>query len=318
MKSRTFLFIFFVFLNFCILKAQNPAIDSLNTWMEFLSSDEMKGRANGSIENIKIADWLAQKFVNFGLHPLPNMKWVLQDYAFSNSWSGYLSNVVGYIPGSRDEPYIVLSAHYDHIGLGAWKGQDNIFNGADDDASGIVLLLGVIKKIQESGMKPDCPIVFAAFSGEEIGLLGSSYFCKSNTIPREKIKMNLNFELVGRSVEFGRHNYYITGPGYSNLAIVLDDFNLMEKWQMISLGPKADFLYMMADNYSFIQKGKNHKNCLPAHTLATSVGENYIHKVYDEAKNIDYENLNSLVDYTTKLVYHLSGDSIVFNCNSNK
>ncbi len=202
--------------------------------------------------------------------------------------------------------------------MAVFEGQDNVYNGADDDASGIVLLLGVAKKIHESGIMPECPVVLIAFSGEEPGLVGSSYFCQSKAIPWDKIKMNLNFELVGRSVEFGKQKYYITGPGYSNLASVLAKFNGTEKWQMINLGRKADQLFTMADNYSFIQQGKNSKNCIPAHTLATSVGDNYVHRVYDEAKNIDYENLNSLVDYTTKLVYYLSRNEVIINCISNK
>ena len=318
MKPKIFFILFILFIHFPIIVAQNTAIDTLKIWMEFLASDDMKGRANGSVENVHIADWLAQKFENFGLRPLPNLNWLIQDYPFPDSWTGYLSNVVGYIPGNSNDSYIILSAHYDHLGLSELKSQDVVFNGADDDASGVVLLLGVAKKIQESGIMPECPIVLVAFSGEELGLMGSSYFCQSETIPRDKIKMNLNFELVGRSMEFGRHKYYITGPGYSNLASVLDKFNLTEKWQLIYLGPKADLLFTMADNYSFIHKGKKSKNCIPAHTLATSVGDNYVHQVYDEAINIDYENLNSLVDYATKLVYYLSGEKVIINCNSDK
>jgi len=308
----------FVFLNFSFVKAQNPAIDTLRTWMEFLASDDMKGRANGSVENVHIADWLAQRFENFGLRPLPNLNWLIQDYPFPDSWTGYLSNVVGYIPGNSNDSYIILSAHYDHIGLSELKSQDVVFNGADDDASGIVLLLGIAKRIQESGVKPESPIVLIAFSGEETGQLGSAYFCQRNTIPPDKIKLELNFELVGRSIEFGRDKYYVTGPGYSNLGSVLSRFNLTEKWQLIYLGPTADELFRMADNYSFFQQGYKSKNCIPAHTLATSVGYNHVHKVHDEAKYIDYENLNSLIDYTTRLIYYIARKDIIINCTSKK
>ncbi len=82
MKSRIYLFFCFVTLNCCLVKAQNPAIDTLKTWMEFLSSDEMKGRANGSVENIEIADWIAGKLLNYGVQPLPNKQWLMQDYPF--------------------------------------------------------------------------------------------------------------------------------------------------------------------------------------------------------------------------------------------
>jgi hypothetical protein len=318
MKPKIFLILYLVFNHFPISNAQNTAVDTLRTWMEFLSSDDMKGRANGSVENIKIADWITQKFTNYGLYPLPHQNWMLQDYRYPGSWTGFLSNVVGYIPGKSDEPYIVLSAHYDHIGVSGYNNKDNVYNGADDDASGIVLLLGIAKKIRESGIKPECSIVMVAFSGEEPGLLGSDYFCHSKIIPMEKVKINLNFELVGRSTEYGKNKYYLTGPNYSNLASILTGYNQSEQWQLIYLGPENNQLYTMADNFSFVRYANKAKCCIPAHTLATSVGEGYIHQVQDEAKYIDYENLNSLVDYTTKLVYYLSGGNVIINCNLNK
>lgn len=315
MKSRIYLFFFFVFLNFSFVKAQNPAIDTLRTWMEFLASDDMKGRANGSVENIKIADWIAKKFTACGLYPLPNQSWMLQDYPYPESWTGYLSNVVGYIPGRSDDTYIILSAHYDHIGVSVNKNKDNVYNGADDDASGIVLLLGIAKKLQERGIKPECSIVLVAFSGEEPGLLGSDYFCRSKIISMEKVKMNLNFELVGRSTEYGKNKYYLTGPDYSNLAGVLTKYNLSEQWQLINLGEENNQLYAMSDNFSFVRYADRAKCCIPAHTLATSVGNGYIHQVQDETKYIDYENLNSLVDYTSNLIFYLSWKDIIINCN---
>jgi hypothetical protein len=315
MKTKLFLILCLIGIHFPIIIAQNEAIDTLKTWIEFLSSDDMKGRANGSVENVKIADWIAKKFANCGLYPLPHQNWMLQDYLYPESWTGFLSNVVGYIPGKSEDTYIVLSAHYDHIGVSGYKNKDNVYNGADDDASGIALLLGIAKKIQERGIIPECSIVMIAFSGEEPGRLGSEYFCQSKIIPMEKVKFNLNFELVGRSTEYGKNKYYLTGPDYSDLASVLTKYNYTEQWQLNYLGPENNLLYTVSDNFSFVRYANRAKCCIPAHTLATSVGVGYIHQVQDEAKYIDYENLNSLVDYTTKLIFYLSWKDIIINCN---
>jgi len=69
---------------------------------------------------------------------------------------------------------------------------DSIFNGADDNVSGIVAMLAIAKTFYEQKLLPECPIVFAAFSNEEEGGLGSQYFCNSNVIPMQKIKLNIN------------------------------------------------------------------------------------------------------------------------------
>ena len=315
---RLLLLLFLIHTNLFCLCAQSPDLDSIKSWMNYLASDNMKGRRNGSPENDKIAGWIAREYSSYGIIPLPGQGSLVQSFKQRTSKDSIiLKNVVGCIPGAEGNRYIVLSAHYDHIGLSRNNPQDSVFNGADDDASGIVTMLGIAKKFSEQGLKPSCTIVFAAFSGEEIGLKGSAYFCRSKIIPVEQIKLNLNFELTGRSDEYGKNRYYITGPKRSNLEQFLVNYNLDKQWQLANIGSKADMLYYMADNFSFGRLVNYTKLHIPAHTLATSVGEGYIHQVDDEAGFIDYENLNSFIEYISGLLLKLSDSETEISTSEN-
>jgi Zn-dependent M28 family amino/carboxypeptidase len=229
-----------------------------------------------------------------------------------------LTNIIGYIPGKSEDSYIILSAHYDHIGVARSGGSDAVYNGADDDASGICMLLGIASKIFSDTNKPECSIIIAAFSGEEIGMLGSAAFSNSNTVAWEKVKLNLNFELTGRSGELGKNRYYITGPSNSNLTEILKVFNENHTWILTDIGADADMLYRAADNYSFVKFVHSRKVCFPAHTMATSVGKEYVHRVKDEEKYIDFDNLSELIDYTTSLVYYISQKDVILSCKPGK
>ena len=108
-----------------------------------------------------------------------------------------LSNVLGVIPGERSDECVVVGAHLDHEGMYPDVEGDNIYNGADDNASGVSAVLQIMKAFRESGATPKCTVIFAFWEGEEQGLLGSEYFV--NTFDNTKtIKGYLNFDMVGR------------------------------------------------------------------------------------------------------------------------
>jgi hypothetical protein len=310
MKNLVALFCFLASLN---LYSQTASLDSLKYWMNWLSADERKGRVNGSIENVEVADWLTAKFRSLGAIPVPGHYGMFQDYKTTQGKT--LTNIIAFIPGRSDSGIIILSAHYDHIGMNELNSDDKIFNGADDNASGVCMLLGVAQRIQAESIKPWCSIVLAAFSGEEIGIQGSSSFCQSDLVPWEKVRLNLNFEMCGRSDEQGKNNFYITGPAHSSLAAQINEYNSGKDWQLKDVGPMVNLLYEYSDNYSFIKYRNSRKKCLPAHTMATSLGMSYIHQVADEASFIDFENLNSLITHTAGLLYFLSEKDITITCN---
>lgn len=112
-------------------------------------------------------------------------------------------NVLARLPGERGERAIVIGAHYDHLGQGgdgslAPDALGQIHNGADDNASGTAAVLELARRLK-SGPRPGCDVVFALWSGEELGLLGSEHWAQRPTIPLESVAANLNLDMVGRA-----------------------------------------------------------------------------------------------------------------------
>jgi len=105
-------------------------------------------------------------------------------------------NILGIIEGKNPEQYIVLGAHYDH--MGTWNGY--VWTGADDNASGTTGIMTIAKAVAETGVKPEKSIIFAFWTAEELGLLGSRYYLDNLTYPLGRIKMNLNFDMISRYI----------------------------------------------------------------------------------------------------------------------
>jgi len=293
---------------------QDSDIDSLKCWLNYISSDELKGRQNGTKELNKVQDWIVSKYSNYGLIPFDKLNSFTQSFNYRTYQdSNVLKNIIGYYPGITKDTFIILSAHIDHIGMDKYNKNDSVYNGADDDGSGVVTLLGIAKKIHEQKRKFNYSIVFVIYSGEEIGLVGSEYFCKSKILPFDKVKLNMNFELVGRSLQFGKYKYYITGPSNSDLIDCLNQYNKGQHWKIQDIGYEAEYLYKMADNYSIVRYVNDSVIHVPAHTFATSTGEGYIHQTNDEIKYIDFDNLASFVNYSTDLIYYISNNNIRIN-----
>lgn len=109
-----------------------------------------------------------------------------------------MANVLGCIPGRRSDEYVIVGAHFDHIGYDKSLENDQIYNGADDNASGVSAVLQIARAFALSGEKPLRTIIFAFWDGEEIGLLGSRYFVQECPFI-DKVKGYLNFDMIGRN-----------------------------------------------------------------------------------------------------------------------
>ena len=317
----------FIFLTALLLPSQSvlsqqpsSTADSIKSWLTYLASDEMKGRANGTPEIEEVAKWLSAMYKQYGLKEIGGLADYTQTYMLDDN-SFVHKNIVGYIP-AKDQTdsngsFVVLTAHYDHIGTSRLPVDgDSIFNGADDNASGTVALLAIAKNMYEMNIQPECPIVFVAFSNEETGLRGSRFFCESEVIPMQKIKVNINFEMLSHSDEYGINKYYITGHTYSDFQDIVLDFNKENEWEIEDIGDQmANMLYMMSDNYAFIMSANNLNMCVPAHTVATSIGLNrHVHNVNDEITLVDFENLSRFVDHFTQLLTHFAKSDVVVSC----
>ena len=125
---------------------------------------------------------------------------VLEFEGSATTEEGHTWNVVGKLRGSDPKlrnSAVMLSAHLDHLGIGPPVYGDNIYNGADDDASGVAAVLE-LARVLGSGPRPRRTVIFALFGSEETGALGSAYFGEHPPLPLEKIAADLEFEMIGR------------------------------------------------------------------------------------------------------------------------
>nr|WP_319399949.1 M28 family peptidase [uncultured Carboxylicivirga sp.] len=193
-------------------------------------------------------------------------------------------NVAGYIKGKTDET-IVISAHYDHLG----KKGEQIYYGADDNASGTTALLTLAEVFSKDEETPDRNILFLATSGEELGLLGALYFADhQKTLPFD-VKANLNIDMIGRNDSIDKNNYiYLIG---SNEYPVLDSLcNIANQ----SIGLTIDYGYAkkggfgnllnLSDHYAF------HKQGIPVLGFFNGLHTDY-HKPTDTIDKIEFEEM---------------------------
>jgi Zn-dependent M28 family amino/carboxypeptidase len=187
--------------------------------------------------------------------------------------------MIGVLPGkTKPDEIIIFSAHYDHIGL-----TDGSINyGANDDASGTagVLMLAKYFALRNDN---DRTILFCAFAGEELGLVGSSFF--ASFVKPEYIKSVINIEMIGKTNAAGKNSFIITGARYSSLERILKA-NLKNNVVQIHADPGKNNLFERSDNFPFALKG------IPAHTIMCSDDNDpCYHQTCDDVKGIDIENM---------------------------
>jgi hypothetical protein len=286
--------------------------DDLKNWINYLASDEMRGRRNGSAEMVKAATWLSEKFKEFGLKPVTNNGNYLQEYSFTSRQGDVNErNVIGMIRGidpKLNDQFIIVSAHFDHVGVRKGTEADSIYNGADDNAAGTCTLLGIAKTIKDAGLKPGRSIIFAAFSGEESGMRGSRFFVSHSPVPLQNIYIDINFEMTGHSEFFGKKRFYMTGCKISNLDDLIGIYNQRSDWKLIDTIASANWLFSASDNIAFsrISNVNNISQGIPSGTFATATNPGYLHEPGDEGNLFDYKNMAGLVRYFSDLIIWLS------------
>ena len=267
------------------------------------------------------ASWIASQFRRFGLRPVPSPADHFQKYDFTDRDGRTISerNVIGYMEGrdpERKDEYILVSAHFDHVGVRKPIEGDAIYNGADDDASGVAAMIGIARNLHEMQAAPSRSILFIAFSAEELGHKGSRHYRDHPLLPLDRMYVNINFEMVGQCSKLGNRTYYITGPSRSNLDEYLVQYNTSKPWRLDASAQYAENLFLRADNASFavMTKQDGITYGVPAHTFSFYDGEKHLHRPHDEPAILDYDNLASFIDYMTGLVLHLADleDDIVW------
>lgn len=171
--------------------------------LQTLSSDGFEGRKTGTAGAEKARTFIIERFKSLGIQALPAQSDYLQPFEFNDKKDSVRKgvNVLGYIPGKLKET-LVISAHYDHLG----KIKNAIYNGADDNASGVAALLHFAAYFSKN--KPNFTLIFAAFDAEEMGLQGAKAFVGNPPISLERIKLNINMDMIAHN---DRNELYVCG-----------------------------------------------------------------------------------------------------------
>ncbi|HKS77065.1 MAG TPA: M20/M25/M40 family metallo-hydrolase [Terriglobales bacterium] len=197
-------------------------------------------------------------------------------------------NVIGEIRGSDpllQKKAVLFSAHLDHLGVGAPVNGDNIYNGADDDASGVTAVLE-LARVLGSRARPRRTVVFALFGSEELGALGSKYFREHPAVPLSEIAANLEFEMIGRPDKaVAPDQLWLTGWERSNLgpALAAHGAKLVGDPH-----PKEDF-FARSDNYELAQKG------VVAQTISSYGLHADYHQPSDDIAHLDFKHMDAAI-----------------------
>lgn len=188
---------------------------------------------------------------------------------------GESHNVAGILPGTdlKDE-YVLFTAHWDHLGVGIPVNGDSIYNGANDNASGVAAIMLMAKKYKEMETRPRRSIVFIALTAEETGLLGSEYYCEHPLYPLEKSAVNINID--GAAPKEKTFDITMRAPGQSTA----------DKWVMMAAAAQGRVvkpilvdpagIYYRCDHFNFVKKG------VPA--ILVGAGNDYVDKAHHAAK----------------------------------
>ncbi|MDR3308414.1 MAG: M20/M25/M40 family metallo-hydrolase [Tannerella sp.] len=187
--------------------------------LSFLASDALEGREAGKLGGLVASEYIQSELKGLGVKPFyrtyfqdfeaisPVREKAVDFQVNSDSISKYkaeksyrrlaLRNVIGYIEGQKKDEYIVIGAHFDHVGVDELLVGDQIYNGADDNASSVAAVLQVAEAFASSADKPLYSIIFAFWDGEEVNYLGSDYFV-ANFASLSNIKTYINLDMIGR------------------------------------------------------------------------------------------------------------------------
>lgn len=257
--------------------------------MNYLASDDLKGRDSGSEGIEKAAEFIEGIFLQNKLKPYFK---TYRDTLSNFHKPAY--NIVGVVKGTdkklRNE-YIIIGAHYDHIGILTPENGDPIANGANDNASGTTTVLELARYFGNSRSNKRS-LIFALFSAEEKGLLGSNHLAKKLKEEGLNLYMMINFEMTGVPMVNKDYMMYVTGYDKSNIAAVSNKY---ANENLVGFLPSAkEFgLFQRSDNYPF----HNEFN-IPSQTYCTFdfTNYNFYHKVGDEVNLMDFEHMARLIN----------------------
>ncbi len=292
-----------------------------------LSADSMEGRFTGSRGGERAMKWIASQFKAAGLTPAGDSGGFFQRIPLQSSapaqampgsnarpmqprpaavasWEAWAqlpaesrlqtANVVGVLQGSdptlRDE-VVLVTAHFDHIGIGRAVNGDSINNGADDDASGVVAIIEMAKAMR-NGPKPKRSVVFMAITGEEVGGFGTRWYIAHPVRPLDKTVVDLNVEMIAHadSLAGGFGKAWLTGYERSTMGDLLADNGI----PLVADPRPGQNFFQRSDNVAFARIG------IPAHSLSSFNTVTPYHDPRDEVSTIDAPHMAQVIGATAR------------------
>lgn len=264
----------------------------------FLASDSLKGRVNFSEEQLIAADYIDEEFKKYKLTPLFGDSFYIPFIVSTplkpqGVLEQTLYNMAGVLPGKTlPDEVIIFSAHYDHVNKGIDGSTAGIFNGANDNASGVAAVLMLADYFSRKNDNQRT-IMFCLFAGEELGLYGSTAFAKMTDT--EKIKAVINIEMIGQHNRAGTNSFFIVGSKLSDMDQIFKKNLEGTGVKLTREGPDPTGLIYRSDHFPFIQAG------IVAHTIMSSDdNEPCYHKACDNPDRIAYSNFTRLVNAIAK------------------
>ena len=296
-------------------------ITQVRAALEVLASDSLRGRRTGSPGSAKAAEFIASQLESFGVEPAGDSGFfqrvpmasvtrrgrgrgrpgavLLPSFADLDTVPAARRlvdvNVIGIIRGAAGSggEAVVIGAHHDHVGVGAPVDGDSIYNGADDDASGVVAVLEVARYMAR-GSRPRRTVVVLFSTGEELGLLGTQWYLRHPAVPLDVTIADLQVEMIGRpdSLAGGVGRAWLTGFERSTMGQLMRDSGLAV---VADPRPQMDF-FVRSDNAPFAFRG------IPAHTLSSyNMHEDY-HRPSDEVARVDFRHMTMVIDAAIRAV----------------
>jgi len=266
----------------------------ISSEMEFLASDALQGRGSGTHDELVAAVYLAAELRRVGVQPAADNGGYIQNVATERRLPGggtepwNTRNVIGILPG-RDprlkDQVILLTAHLDHLGIGEPVAGDDIYNGADDDASGCVAVLELAETLA-AGVRPRRTVVFAFFGSEETGGQGNRFFLEHPPVPLANIVANLEFEMIGRpdsAVQPGE--LWLTGFDRTNLGPELARHGA----RLVADPRPAQQFFRRSDNFALAKRG------IVAQTVSSFGLHQDYHRPSDDLSHIDFGHMEQAI-----------------------
>ena len=304
-KMKNSLIIIALILLIFSCKKEAPVIVSLEEDVRLLASDSLKGRGTGTQGELDAANYIKFRMESLKLSPAGENDGYFQSFTFAKERDPHKdieyvgatdstltgTNVLGYID-NQAENTVIIGAHFDHLGMGGQgslhRGEPEIHNGADDNASGVAVMLKLAGMLQNTHTSNN--YLFMAFSGEELGLLGSNYFAKNPTVSLDQVNYMLNMDMVGRLR--ADSTLSVSGTGTSNLwnqSLNANNSSFKLVLKESGVGPSDHTSFYLQD--------------IPALHFFTGQHEDY-HKPGDDYDKINYEGMTRIAEY----VYSVIGD----------